>query len=317
VLVGIGEQFAHGAGTTKLSLNMLHPKIIARLVKGLVKSKLEHRPMLPKDLWEVKGIIAGGMDTAFYADKIEAYWGVKPLEGYGGTEVGGVAVQTWTHKTMTFLPDCNFMEFIPEKEFYRNADDPSYIPETQTLVQVTPGIYELVVTNLHGNAFVRYRTGDLVEIVSLRDEELGIDIPQMVFYARVDGIIDIGGFTRLTEKSISQAINSTGIPIAGWTARKEYNQNKPILHVYLESNNGFMKEEIARIVHAKLKKEDAGYADLENMLGIYPLQVTMLKSGAFKKYMETKQKNGAELAHLKPPSVNPKDEDVKLLMKAL
>ncbi len=314
VLVKIGEQFEQGSGTTNISLDMLHPLILARLIKGLVKSKIEHRGLRPKDLWKVKGIIAGGMDTAFYADKIEDYWGVKPLEGYGGTEVGGVAVQTWNHKAMTFLPDCNFIEFIPEDEFLLSSDDPDFTPNPRTLDEVTPGIYELVVTNLHGNAFVRYRTGDLIEIVSLRDTELNIDIPQMVFYARADGIIDIGGFTRLTEKSVYKAINSTGLPIVGWTARKEYLQNKPILHLYLESSNGYQTEEVSEVMHSMLKEEDAGYADLEKMLGIYPLKVTMLQKGAFKNYIETKQKAGADLAHLKPPSVNPKDEEIRLLV---
>ncbi len=316
VLVGIGEQFANGSGTTKLSMDMLHPQIIARLIKGLVKSKIQRRPLLPRDLWKVKGIIAGGMDTAFYANKIEAYWGVKPLEGYGGTEVGGVAVQTWNHKTMTFLPDCNFIELISEDDFYQLADDPNYLPRPKTLNEATPGIYELVVTNLHGNAFVRYRTGDLVEIVSLRDEDLNIDIPQMVFYARADGIIDIGGFTRLTEKSVYKAINSTGLPVVGWTARKEYLQNKPILHLYLESNNGYKSDEVTHAVHSMLKNEDAGYADLEGMLGIYPLRVTMLEKGSYKNFMETKRKAGADLAHLKPPSMNPKEEDVRLLVSS-
>jgi hypothetical protein len=315
VLVSIGEQFARGSGTTSLSMDMLDPHIITRLVKGLVKSKLQHRPMLPRDLWKVKGIIAGGMDTSFYSDKIEEYWGVKPLEGYGGTEVGGIAAQSWNHKAMTFLPDCNFLEFLPEDEFYRNAEDPSFVPTPKTLNEVTPGIYEVVVTNLHGNAFMRYRTGDFIEIVSLGDEELNIDIPQMQFYARVDGIIDIGGFTRLTEKSVYKAINACDLDVVGWTARKEYYQNIPILHVYLESSNGYKKEDVVQSVHKKLKEEDAGYADLEGMLGIQPLQVTMLQHGAFKNYINTKRQAGADLAHLKPPSVNPKDEEINLLMK--
>jgi GH3 auxin-responsive promoter len=314
VLVTIGEQFSRGSGTTQLSMDMLHPQIVARLLKGMVKSKIQRRPLLPKDLWKVKGIIAGGMDTSFYRDKIEEYWGVKPLEGYGGTEVGGVAVQTWNHKAMTFLPDCNFLEFIPEKEFYRAVEDPKFVPHPKTLDEVTPGIYEVVVTNLHGNAFVRYRTGDLIEIVSLRDEEQHIDIPQMTFYARADGIIDIGGFTRLTEKSVFTAIKSTGLPIEGWTARKEYKQNIPILHLYLESSNGYKTEDISQAVHSKLKEEDGGYADLETMLGINPLEVTMLKKGSFQNFMNIKRQAGAEMAHLKPPAVNPKDEEIKILM---
>lgn len=314
VLVAIAEQFERGSGNMKFTPDLLNPKIIHRLVKGLLKSKIQRRSLMPKDLWKVKGIIAGGMDTAFYRDKIEAYWGVKPLEGYGGTELGGVAVQAWNHKGMTFLPDCNFLEFIPEEDYYKHEEDPSFAPRVFKLDEVTPGVYELVVTNFHGNAFVRYRTGDFIEIVALRDKEINIDIPQMIFHARVDGIIDISGFTRLTEKSVWKAIEASGVPYTGWTMRKEYLQQKPVLHLYLESANGYKKEEVGELIHQKLKEEDTGYADLEKMLGIYPLQVTMLPNGSFTNYMERKRREGADMAHIKPPRVNPKDEVIKLLI---
>jgi len=39
-----------------------------------------------------------------------------------------------------------------------------------------------------------------------------------------------------------------------------------------------------------------------------------LEKGAYKNYMEIKRQRGADLAHLKPPSVNAKDEEVKLLL---
>jgi len=314
VLVGIGEQFQQNSDRMKFTLDMLHPQILARLIRGMVKSKLQHRRMLPKDLWKVKGIIAGGMDTAFYANKIEKYWGVKPLEGYGGTESGGIAVQTWNHKAMTFVPDVNFLEFIPEADFYHNAEDPSFVPSTQTLDEVTPGIYEVVITNFHGNAFVRYRLGDLIEITARQDSELDIKIPQAIFYARADGIIDINGFTRITEKSIMLALESTGVPIVGWTARKEFFQGRPIIHLFVESTNGYKVEDFHQAVHNKLIEEDAGYADMEQMLSINPLQVTMLSQGAFDRYIESKRKQGADLAHIKPQRINAKDDVINLLL---
>jgi hypothetical protein len=206
------------------------------------------------------------------------------------------------------------LEFIPEADFYRSLEDPNFVPETRTLKEVTPGIYELAITNFYGNAFVRYRTGDFIEIVALRDDELNIDIPQMVFHARADGIIDISGFTRLTEKSVYRAIEESGIPNAGWTARKEYLNEKPVVHLYVESTNGCQPEEVCREVHGRLKEEDQGYADLEAMLGLFPLRVTLLPNGAFARYLETKRKQGADLAHLKPPRVNPKDEVIRLLV---
>ena len=46
----------------KLSTAMLQPAVITRILTALAKSKLERRGILPKDIWQPKGIIAGGMD---------------------------------------------------------------------------------------------------------------------------------------------------------------------------------------------------------------------------------------------------------------
>ncbi len=89
VLVKMGERFAEGARTTKISAQMLHPKALARMVRGWIRSKMEGRSMLPQDLWHVKAIPSGAMDTSIYRDKIEYYWGVAPFEQYGSTEEGG------------------------------------------------------------------------------------------------------------------------------------------------------------------------------------------------------------------------------------
>jgi len=315
ILVAIAQQFEKGSSNMKFSADMIHPGLIYRVAKAVLKSKFNHRGMFPKDLWKLKGIVAGGMDTSFFVNKIESYWGRKPLEGYGGTEIAGIALQTWAYKGMTFLPDCNFLEFIPQEDFYQNRDDPSFKPRTYSLDEVTLGIYELVITNFHGNLFTRYRTGDLVNIVALRDNEVDIDTPQMIFHARADGVMDIMGFTRLTEKTIYQAINEAGIANAGWTASKEYQGNKAVMHLYIEATDGFNSEEAERLIHENLKRLDTDYADLEKMVGGFPLRVSRLMPGAFNRYIQAKRNAGADLAHLKPPRVNPKESALELLTR--
>lgn len=314
VLVAIAQNFEKGSGDAKFTTDMLHPSLLFRVTKAMLKSKLNHRGMLPKDLWKIKGIVAGGMDTSFFRSAIESYWGKKPLEGYGGTEISGVAIQSYNFKSMTFLPDCNYLEFIPEEDFYQLVEDPAFKPRTLNLGEVKPGVYELVITNYHGNIFTRYRTGDLVNIVALRDNEINVDIPQMTFHARADGVMDISGFTRLTEKTIWQAINEAGIPNAGWTAHKEYQNGKPVMHLYLESTNGYNPHEARDLIHANLKRLDSDYADLEKMLGMNPLQVSHLAPGTFNRYMEVKRNAGADLAIIKPPRVNPKESVLELLL---
>ena len=183
VLVRIGDQFSHASGNMKFSKRLLHPVVLSRLVRGMARSRLAKRPMIPADLWELKGIISAGTDTAVYREKIKYYWGREPVEMYGGTEINFIATQTWDYKGMTFVPDTGFLEFIPEDEHLRSKEDPSYQPRTVLLDEVEAGrIYEFVVTNFCSGAFIRYRIGDLIKIIALRNDTLDINIPQMTFW---------------------------------------------------------------------------------------------------------------------------------------
>jgi hypothetical protein len=216
---------------------------------------------------------------------------------------------------MTFIPNLNFFEFIPEEESIKSWQDPSYQPQTYLLDEVKPGNYELVITSFHGGPFIRYKLGHLVKITSLRNEELGIDIPQMEFLTRVDDQIDIAGFTRLSEKIIWQAIENTGLSYTDWTARKEVRE-KPILHLYIElkDNGHATTEQITSLIHDELKKLDNPYSELESFTGLRPIEVTILPETAFQSYRSRQQAAGAELEHLRPPHINPSDDIIHLLL---
>ena len=98
-------------------------------------------------------------------------------------------------------------------------------------------------------------------------------------------MIDVGGFTRLTEKTIWQAIESSGIPYAEWMIRKEYQGRKPVLHLYLEARDGVTSEDIvAGEIHARLKEIDPPYKELEEMTGLKPLRVSLLSEGTFRRF---------------------------------
>ena len=287
VLLRIGEKFQEGSSLSKSGNETIPVISRLRLLKGLLKSKLYRRNILPKDIWKLKGIVCGGTDTRLYKDKIEHFWGVKPLEVYAGTEVSIVATQTYNYKGLTFFPDVNFLEFIPEEESYKNLKNPSYIPKTLLLNEVEAGKkYELVTTKFKGGAFVRYRVGDLIKITALRDEELGIEIPQMEYVDRVNSIIDLAAFTRLTEELVHKAMNLAKIYYTKWFARKEINQkDEPYLHLIIErSQEGLSQEEITDLIHFWLGEIDHDYKNLEEMLGKKPLKVTLLARGTWSEF---------------------------------
>ena len=97
--------------------------------------------------------------------------------------------------------------------------------------------------------------------------------------------------------------------------RKELN-GKPVLHLYIElkGNGHVTSEQMAEAVHEELVKLDRPYADLESFLGLRPLEVTLLPENAFRNYMLRQQAAGADLAHLKPPHINPSDDIVDYLV---
>jgi hypothetical protein len=314
VLMKTGNEFEHMSRKGNLSGHFAHPGELFRIIRGYIKSKLENRALLPKDLWPVKALIGWGIDTNIYRDLVYEYWGAYPYEFHACTEAGIIAVQSWTRRGMTFIPNSNFFEFIPEDEWLKSRRDIYYEPYTVLLPDVKAGErYELVISSFYNMPFTRYRLGHLVRITSLEDQEAGINLPQMVFECRADDLIDIAGFTRVSEKTVAQAIANAGISCEDWTARKETRAGKPLLHLYIELNNGDCPGELALVLHRELVKTDPGYHDLAAMMGIEPMEVTALRHGAFGEYY-SKRSNSFELAQRKPPRVNAPDDIIQELV---
>jgi len=317
VLVGIGEQFEAGSGSTGFSLDMLRPSVLYRLLKAFISAKLKNKNPLPKDIWNLKGIMTGGTDTSVYKNKVEYFWGRKPLEGYACTEGGTMAVQAWNYQGLTFFPDNNFLEFIPYDEHKKSQQDPDYQPETVLFDELEEGIYELVFTNFHGGIFTRYRVGDLFEVVAMEDEEIGIKLPQTKFYSRAQDIISLAGFTLLTEQDLWFAVENSGEDYREWVARKEVTNSKPHLHLFVELDapHKVDAEKFRSSIDQNLSKVNPDYQDMKDMLVYDPLKLTLLRPGSFGAYMDYQQSQGADLAHTKPPHMQPSKEQLHRLMK--
>ena len=320
VLVVVGNKFSQSTNKVDIRPLLTRPKALLRLAKGMAKSKLSRRSMLPKDIWSVKGILSSGLDSSVYRDKIKELWGKYPLDLYTGTEGGVIATQTWDYDSMTFVPSLNFLEFIPEDEHFKWRLDPEYQPKTVLLDEVEAGEnYEVVISNFHGGALVRYRPGDMVRITSLRNESLGIDIPQMAFERRADDLLDFV-FVRLTEKTVWQAIENTGIAYEDWVAFKKDGQ--PVLSIYLELQNGYQgsEAEIAATIREQILRSDSQHKGTEALyrdefatMIDFKVEVNTLSPGAFAHFTEQRRAEGADLAHLKPPHINPSQRVLDLL----
>jgi hypothetical protein len=182
--------------------------------------------------------------------------------------------------------------------------------------ELEPGIYELVFTNFHGGIFTRYRIGDLFEVISVRDDELDIDLPQVQFYSRDSDIINLAGFALITEKDIWRALEKTDLDYYEWVARKEIKDNKTYLRLFIElkSVTDLDTKKVEKQISTALREINSDYDDLEKMLGYTALTISMLNPGAFGMYMDYQQSQGADLAHTKPPHMKPTQDQLKKLL---
>ncbi len=316
VLVKMGEQFQERSVKQKPSPAMLNPKILTRMLRAVIRSKKEHRPILPKDLWPAKAVLASGMDTAIYRDDIAYYWGAMPYEAYGCSEAYFLALHSWNKDGLVFLPDSVFLEFIPYEEQLKHEGDKDYRPRTVLMNELEMDkSYEIVITHFYGMPLLRYRMKDVVKVIRLEDKQTGIRLPHVIFQCRTDDVIPLAGLAWLDEKSIWQAIRNTGVKYAEWTACKEYDNNETFLRIYIELKEERDAHELESLIDEQLKLVDTDYPDIGKYLGTQPVKVTVLSKGTFDRYTAEKKREGVDLAHLKPSHINPSEMGLKRLIE--
>jgi hypothetical protein len=315
ILVRMGQQVsgetARSGGRT-LPPGALNPRVLLRLLRGYLKSRVERRALYPKDLWNPKGIMAGGVDTGIYRRDIERYWGVSPLDVYAATETMFLGMQSWTRGHMTFLPDSVFLEFLP---LTGREEGPQAQRQPLLIDALEPGrLYELVITQFHGMPLTRYRLGDVIQVTAPTDEEAGVALPQFEVRRKIDEVINLGGLCAVDERTLWRAISDAGLSYTDWTAYKEYDNNEAYLRLVIELKEPCDAEEIGARVHDRLKEVDTDYVDVERYLGVNPVRVTVLGEGAFARYTEAMVREGADLAHLKPKHIDPSRTALQLLL---
>ncbi len=287
------------------SLRALNWRAGMRLGKAWLASKALRRPVRAGDLWPAKGIIGWGVDTSVFREDVKKYWGRLPYELHACTEGGVMGMQAGEGRGLVFSPYTNFFEFIPEADAIKSREDPDHRPETLLLDEIKPGAaYEVVISNFYGMPLLRYRIGHFIRFLP-KPADGWKNGPEFEFLGRSDDRIDVAGFTRIDEKTFWEAIRNTGLPIGDWTVTTEHRDGKPILHIYAEAPEGTEPGGVAEQVHHHLTLVDGFYKDLETMLDIRPLRVTLLSPGTFDRLYMEKYEQGKELAELQPPRTNP------------
>lgn len=308
ILYYISQNLLSGSGAGRKKLAGISPRMLFRLLAARYRSNRDGVPILPKDLFHLDTFVCVGNDSALYKDELERCWGRRPLEIVGGTEPALIGTETWSRDGLVLFPDACFYEFIPEREILKNLDDPDYVPRTYLMDELNPNqLYEMVITVFKGGAFMRYRVGDVYRCLRLKNPKDGLDFPQFEFVDRVPGVIDIGGFTRITQREIVKVLEMSHLKVEDWCALKEYDENK---HAYLQMFVEMDQGEQGAPGDAKIIKEhlsvyfryfDQDYSSLKRLIKVEPLKVDIVPGGSFARFEE---RFGHRLRRINPPAAD-------------
>ena len=150
--------------------------------------------------------------------------------------------------------------------------------------------------------------GDVYRCLRTKNPADELDLPQFEYVDRIPTVIDIAGFTRITEREIRSVIELSGLPIHDWFALKEYDEhNHSFLHLYVEMEPGsrqsatLTREILCEHLGIYFRFYDGDYKDLKKLLGINPLEVVihprLMREGDETLY-------GEPIPHINPPHEN-------------
>jgi hypothetical protein len=306
-LVALGESFTEqldGMGLLKIAQ---YPVLSFRLARAMLRGEIKAGYILPCDLWPIKGIISTSAPSSPYHNQISYYWGDIPYSIYLAAEAGGIALPSWNNSGMIFTPYSGFLEFIPEEEWGKAS------PSTVPLSELEEGKhYEVVVTNFYAMPFLRYRLGDIIEVLRLSDEEMNIRLPHVAFESRADELIDIA-LLHLDERKIHQAIRSWGIKCEDWVLAQENLHGEPTLHLYIELKPGLGDHEVEQLILGQSKAVSCTYEARDSKLP--PLVISFLSPGTFHRYYQLREKGDIDAACSKPIRMNPPPTMIQELLR--
>jgi hypothetical protein len=295
-----GVLFSYGDGIegTEMALKrgvtifLAFPSIVMRIAEGLSESA----PKLAEDRWKEKrsvinliaylvtrfrkirarditrvhtGIFAGE-PLAPYREALLEEWNLKYTYNlYSSSEFQISFYECSEQNGMHVWIDACLAEIIPQTELDREKEEDGYIPIAKPIWEAEAGDEgELVLTNF-ANTFplVRWRTSDLIQIVSVAPCPCGRTHPRINILQRSDDLVNLGviRFSTFTIKDVLDKL-SNPTRISKWQLRVGRDGYKPILTVIIRPEQPVDENELVERVKAALDSIEVLRTGYENNL---------------------------------------------------
>jgi phenylacetate-CoA ligase len=231
----------------------------------------------PKELSKYKWGLFGGEPLDPYREILRNEFGLEPYEFYQFTEFMCPAVECNVHDGMHLCMDVCLAEIISERELERENQDPDYTPKAIPLWKAERGLRGEYVATSFGEALplIRYRSGDLIRVVSTEPCQCGITHPRIKVPRRSDTTVCLGAIRFPAEQLEEKLLAMTQYGKAQrWQlriARKGYRQ-KLLIRIEpcgeITDRVSFIKEISRRLGELKVLK-----TGVENRLVVEPVVI--------------------------------------------
>nr|XP_043618821.1 jasmonoyl--L-amino acid synthetase JAR4-like [Erigeron canadensis]XP_043618822.1 jasmonoyl--L-amino acid synthetase JAR4-like [Erigeron canadensis] len=262
----------------------------------------------------IYGIMTGSMEP--YLKKLRHYAGGIPLlsADYGSSEgwIGANVNPTHPPEMATFavLPNIGYFEFIPLREARVAIQDPNEPESALVLVEPRPvGLtdvevgeeYEVVVTNFAG--LYRYRLGDVVKVAGFHNST-----PELQFVCRRNLMPTIN-IDKNTEKDLQLSVEAAAkllaaekLEVVDFTSQVDISSDPGHYVIFWEVSGEASEETLQECCNCLDSAfVDAGYVSSRKVHAIGPLELKVLKKGAFQKILDHYVGLGCTLNQFKTP----------------
>jgi len=247
-------------------------KSLGNLVAYLVTRVKKIRP---KNLSGFRFGLFGGEPLAPYREALKRTFGFEPIEMYNLTESIYPAIECHMHDGMHLWMDVCLPEIIPQEELDREIGSNAYTPRAIPLWRAGQGLKGEYVLTTFGEVLplIRYRTGDLIKVVSTERCRCGITHPRIKVPRRSDATICLGAVrfpaAELNKKLLAKTIHGEA---QRWQLRieREGYRPKPIIRLEprgeISDRDLFLQEISKRLMDLEILR-----AGIENKLVVEPV----------------------------------------------
>jgi phenylacetate-coenzyme A ligase PaaK-like adenylate-forming protein len=211
------------------------------------------RKVRARDLARIKLGIFAGEPVAPYRRALDEAWGLTHsynLYTFSEWQIG--CAECSAHAGLHIWTDVSLPEIILKADLAREHEEPGHTPTARPLWQAQAGDEgELVVTHL-GEAFplVRWRTADLVRVVSVEPCACGRTAPRVEILQRSDDLVNLGiiRFSIFTLKEKVDAITRPAA-VARWQLRVSRRGYRPLLTILVRPAGPAEETQMIQAVH--------------------------------------------------------------------